>query len=91
VLKAKEYENITCTVREYWDFKFKVLILVLFSSGMGIEDTDNNDVVFYVLLRAVDRFYSEYNRYPGYYDDQVETDVSNLKVRSSCSEQGSGS
>lgn len=48
--------------------------------GMGIEDTDNCDTVFYVLLRAVDRFYSEYNRYPGYYDDQVETDVSNLKT-----------
>ncbi|XP_064646486.1 NEDD8-activating enzyme E1 regulatory subunit-like isoform X2 [Lineus longissimus] len=48
--------------------------------GMNLEDTDNSDVVFYVLLRAVDRFYSEYNRYPGYYDDQVETDVSNLKT-----------
>lgn len=37
-------------------------------------------MIFYVLLRGVDRFYEEYNRYPGGDNDQVEPDVQLLKV-----------
>ena len=37
-------------------------------------------MVFYILLRAVDRFFEEYNIYPGYYTQQVEADVNKLKV-----------
>ncbi|XP_074640964.1 NEDD8-activating enzyme E1 regulatory subunit-like isoform X2 [Tubulanus polymorphus] len=47
--------------------------------AMHLEDCENSDGIFYVLMRGVDRFHVEYNRYPGYYEDQVETDVSNLK------------
>ena len=47
---------------------------------MHLEDPDNDDTVFYVLLRAVERFHSEYNRYPGYYDDHIEADIPKLKV-----------
>lgn len=43
-------------------------------------DNPDSEMVWYVLLRAVGRFYSEYNRYPGYYADDVETDIVNLKV-----------
>ncbi|XP_078361000.1 NEDD8-activating enzyme E1 regulatory subunit-like [Oculina patagonica] len=46
--------------------------------GGYLDDPDSN-VVFYVLLKAVDRFYTQYHRYPGYFDDQVEADVVKLK------------
>ncbi len=36
-------------------------------------------MVWYVLLRAADRFYNQYNRYPGSYNDQVEADTYKLK------------
>jgi len=35
--------------------------------------------IFYVLLRAVDRFYSKQGRFPGWKDDQVQTDLPLLK------------
>ena len=47
---------------------------------MNLENPDS-EIVFYVLLRAVDRFYKQYNRYPGSYDDQVDGDSVKLKVR----------
>ncbi|XP_060084500.1 NEDD8-activating enzyme E1 regulatory subunit-like isoform X2 [Ylistrum balloti] len=48
-------------------------------SHIADEDSDD-EVVFYVLLRAVDRFYEEFNRFPGCYNDQVEPDIPRLKV-----------
>ena len=46
-----------------------------------LDDVDNNDtVVYYVLLRAVDRFYTQMNRYPGLYDEHVELDIPVVKV-----------
>ena len=51
-----------------------------FFTAQNLEDEEPNDVVFYVLLRAVDRFFEEYNVYPGYYTQQVEADVNKLKV-----------
>ena len=51
-----------------------------FLSAMNLENPDS-EIVFYVLLRAVDRFYKQYNRYPGSYDDQVDGDSVKLKVR----------
>uniref|UniRef100_A0A2P2I2D0 NEDD8-activating enzyme E1 regulatory subunit n=2 Tax=Hirondellea gigas TaxID=1518452 RepID=A0A2P2I2D0_9CRUS len=44
-----------------------------------IEQCDS-DVVWYVLLRAVDLFYSEFHCFPGCYKQQVETDIVRLKV-----------
>jgi len=47
-----------------------------------LDDVENCDtVVYYVLLRAVDRFHSQMNRYPGLYDEHVELDMPALKVR----------
>ena len=37
-----------------------------YSSGGYLDDPDSN-VVFYILLKAVDRFYTQYHRYPGTY------------------------
>lgn len=47
--------------------------------GPDIEVCDS-DVVWYVLLRAVDLFHSEFRCYPGYFAEQVETDIMRLKV-----------
>lgn len=32
------------------------------------------------MLRGVERFYADYNTYPGEFDDQVEPDILKLKV-----------
>lgn len=49
--------------------------------GSHLEDEDEeSELIYYVLLRGVDRFYEEYNRYPGGDNDQVEPDVQLLKV-----------
>lgn len=37
-------------------------------------------MVYYVVLRGVDKFHAEYNAYPGEYDDHVEPDIVKLKV-----------
>ncbi|XP_015903826.1 NEDD8-activating enzyme E1 regulatory subunit [Parasteatoda tepidariorum] len=39
---------------------------------------EDSDIIFYVLLRASDRFREEFGRYPGQTDD-VESDILNLK------------
>ncbi|GAB6020415.1 NEDD8-activating enzyme E1 regulatory subunit [Chamberlinius hualienensis] len=44
-------------------------------------DNPDSEIVFYVLLRAVERFFIQYGRYPGHYNDQVETDIVKLKVK----------
>lgn len=37
-------------------------------------------MIYYVMLRGVDKFQAEYNSYPGEFDDQVEPDIVKLKV-----------
>ncbi|KAL0916902.1 hypothetical protein M5K25_014455 [Dendrobium thyrsiflorum] len=37
-------------------------------------------VSFYILLRAVDRFTANYNRFPGLFDNEMEEDISRLKT-----------
>uniref|UniRef100_T1JKN5 NEDD8-activating enzyme E1 regulatory subunit n=1 Tax=Strigamia maritima TaxID=126957 RepID=T1JKN5_STRMM len=43
-------------------------------------DNPDSEIVFYVLLRAVDRFHLEYSRYPGCFNDEVEPDIIKLKT-----------
>lgn len=50
---------------------------------MHLENPDSL-MVYYVMLRGVDRFYAEYNTYPGEFDDQVEPDIVKLKVFTFC-------
>ena len=45
-----------------------------------LEDPEDGDAVFYIMLRGVDRFYSEYSRFPGAENRTAETDVPQLKV-----------
>lgn len=44
-----------------------------------LDDVDSEDFIYYILLRAVDRFYAASNHFPGEYDDLVEPDIHVLK------------
>jgi amyloid beta precursor protein binding protein 1 len=46
--------------------------------GAHIENAD--DAVYYVLLRAVERFREQHGRLPGVLDDQMDADVASLNV-----------
>jgi amyloid beta precursor protein binding protein 1 len=46
----------------------------------GNLENPENTMVYYVMLRGMDRFYSEYNTYPGEFEDQVEPDIVKLKA-----------
>uniref|UniRef100_A0A672GYC1 NEDD8-activating enzyme E1 regulatory subunit n=1 Tax=Salarias fasciatus TaxID=181472 RepID=A0A672GYC1_SALFA len=43
-------------------------------------DNSDSEMVFYLILRAVERFYQQHSRYPGVYNYQVEDDISKLKL-----------
>jgi len=43
-----------------------------------LEQPDNN-MVYYIVLRAIDKFYSTYTRYPGFLDEEVDSDLPLLK------------
>ncbi len=42
-----------------------------------LENPDTN-IIYYILLRAVDRFYSIHSRYPGFFDDKLEMETGKL-------------
>jgi amyloid beta precursor protein binding protein 1 len=48
--------------------------------ALAAEDAQRSNAVLYVLLRAADRFASQYGRFPGAYDSELEEDVSRLKA-----------
>uniref|UniRef100_A0A8C5EDC7 NEDD8-activating enzyme E1 regulatory subunit n=1 Tax=Gouania willdenowi TaxID=441366 RepID=A0A8C5EDC7_GOUWI len=43
-------------------------------------DNPDSEMVFYLILRGVERFYQQHSRYPGVYNYQVEDDISKLKL-----------
>ncbi|KAG9341361.1 hypothetical protein JZ751_019467 [Albula glossodonta] len=43
-------------------------------------DSPDSEMVLYLMLRAVDRFYQQHSRYPGVYNYQVEEDIGQLKL-----------
>ncbi|XP_063244767.1 NEDD8-activating enzyme E1 regulatory subunit isoform X1 [Bacillus rossius redtenbacheri] len=43
-------------------------------------ENPESTMIFYIMLRGVDRFYAEYNMYPGEFDNQVEPDIAKLKA-----------
>ncbi|RZF46301.1 hypothetical protein LSTR_LSTR013708 [Laodelphax striatellus] len=47
-------------------------------SSLSLEQPDSM-MVYYVMLRAIDRFFDEYNAYPGEFDDQLEVDIIKMK------------
>ena len=42
--------------------------------------SDDEDLIFYLLLRAVEIFHTEFSRYPGESFDNINLDVSTLKM-----------
>ncbi|XP_052010067.1 NEDD8-activating enzyme E1 regulatory subunit isoform X2 [Xyrauchen texanus] len=42
-------------------------------------DSPDSEMVLYLMLRSVDRFYQQHSRYPGVYNYQVEEDINKLK------------
>lgn len=52
----------------------------LYFLAMNLENPES-PLIYYLMLRGVDRFYAEYNAYPGEFDDQVEPDIVKLKVK----------
>lgn len=48
-------------------------------SVSNLDDPDGS-MEYYVILRSIERFYSEYKEYPGNLDDHVEPDIVKLKV-----------
>uniref|UniRef100_A0A4W5MKA6 NEDD8-activating enzyme E1 regulatory subunit n=1 Tax=Hucho hucho TaxID=62062 RepID=A0A4W5MKA6_9TELE len=49
------------------------------SSACSMDSADG-EMVLYLMLRSVDRFYQQHSRYPGVYNYQVEEDISKLKL-----------
>jgi len=45
-------------------------------------EAPENNLSYYILLRAVDKFYSTHSRFPGFFDDklEMETDIATLKA-----------
>ncbi|CAG2176012.1 unnamed protein product, partial [Oppiella nova] len=48
--------------------------------GIADDDTEDDELRYYLLMRLVDKFYSFHNRFPGERNDEVESDVSVLKT-----------
>lgn len=46
---------------------------------MNLENPDS-EMCLHVALRAVDKFFNQYNQYPGWCDNQIEEDFGRLKV-----------
>uniref|UniRef100_A0A8C1BMI5 NEDD8-activating enzyme E1 regulatory subunit n=1 Tax=Cyprinus carpio carpio TaxID=630221 RepID=A0A8C1BMI5_CYPCA len=40
----------------------------------------DSEMVLYLMLRSIDRFYQQHSRYPGVYNYQVEEDINKLKL-----------
>eukprot|EP00096_Caligus_rogercresseyi_P005830 TRINITY_DN21867_c0_g1_i1.p1 TRINITY_DN21867_c0_g1~~TRINITY_DN21867_c0_g1_i1.p1 ORF type:complete len:552 (+),score=178.92 TRINITY_DN21867_c0_g1_i1:57-1712(+) len=45
----------------------------------ALENNSESDLVYYFILRGVDKFHSEYSSYPGSIQDLLESDISKLK------------
>ncbi|XP_029112104.1 NEDD8-activating enzyme E1 regulatory subunit isoform X1 [Scleropages formosus] len=51
-----------------------------FVSTASCMDNPDSEMVLYLMLRSVDRFFQQHSRYPGVYNYQVEEDIGKLKL-----------
>ncbi|XP_043258449.1 NEDD8-activating enzyme E1 regulatory subunit isoform X1 [Colletes gigas] len=68
-------ERGTCIADEY-DSK----ISETYNIVQSLENPESM-MIYYVVLRGVEKFQAEFNSYPGEFDDQVEPDIVKLKAR----------
>jgi hypothetical protein len=54
--------------------------LTFLASELDNAYATSNGIFFYVVLRAIDRFYTKHNRLPGASDDQVQPDFPLLRA-----------
>lgn len=54
-------------------------IIQIFFLAVSELEPPGSMLLYYIMLRGVDRFYMEYNRYPGVCTDDVEPDIVQLK------------
>lgn len=67
-------EKGTCIADEYDSKTFDTNDIV-----QSLENPESM-MIYYVVLRGVEKFQAEYNSYPGEFDDQVEPDIVKLKA-----------
>ncbi|XP_031850383.1 nedd8-activating enzyme E1 regulatory subunit APP-BP1 isoform X1 [Nomia melanderi] len=67
-------ERGTCIADEYDSKIFDASNIV-----QSLEDPESM-MIYYVVLRGIEKFQTEYNSYPGEFDDQVEPDIVKLKA-----------
>ncbi|PBC27666.1 NEDD8-activating enzyme E1 regulatory subunit [Apis cerana cerana] len=67
-------EKGTCIADEYDSKTFDTSDIV-----QSLENPESM-MIYYVVLRGVEKFQAEYNSYPGEFDDQVEPDIVKLKA-----------
>ncbi|XP_033327564.1 nedd8-activating enzyme E1 regulatory subunit APP-BP1 [Megalopta genalis] len=67
-------ERGTCIADEYDSKVFDASNIV-----QSLEDPESM-MIYYVVLRGIEKFQTEYNSYPGEFDDQVEPDIVKLKA-----------
>ena len=80
---ANEIGNKLIQIKSFLFFiYYRLLELIYFIkkiSAQKLEDSDNM-LVYYVVLRGIEKFQFEFNSYPGEFDDHVEPDIIKLKV-----------
>ncbi|XP_054164449.1 NEDD8-activating enzyme E1 regulatory subunit-like [Oppia nitens] len=57
----------------------KALKQIVNTIGIADEDTEDDALRYYLLMRLVDKFYSIHNRFPGDRNDEVESDIAILR------------
>ena len=77
--KNVRYLRIIRTSPIYQEMQSKTMRnLVTFRLQNDEEESDSDELRFYILMRLIDRFYSKHRRFPGQNSDEV--DISELKV-----------
>ena len=57
-----------------------LIVALIFSHAAQSLENPDSMLFFYILLRGVQKFQSEFNSYPGEFVDHVEPDIVKLKV-----------
>uniref|UniRef100_A0A803VAD6 NEDD8-activating enzyme E1 regulatory subunit n=1 Tax=Ficedula albicollis TaxID=59894 RepID=A0A803VAD6_FICAL len=80
---AKLLQSLGKVSANLWLFfqwkEVSVKYLLYLNQFVSHMDNPDSEIVLYLMLRAVNRFYKQHGRYPGVYNYQVEDDIGKLK------------